>query len=191
MERHLRPRHQDARKALPEGDVLSRHLLVLTTPRTPLELDSRRTIRTPRSTREEITNASAHYKERKREANAMDFDDLLLNWKLLLDEHTEDRRAAQRRVPPRPRRRVPGHEQAPGRPRRRLAADPGNVTVVGDDASRSTPSAARRSRTSSTSRGATPRRRSTSSRRTTARPRRSSARQRDHRARTATSSPRS
>src|SRR5205814_1268419 len=34
-------------------------------------------------------NVFRRYKERKRDANAMDFDDLLVNWKLLLEERAE------------------------------------------------------------------------------------------------------
>src|SRR5439155_19850084 len=37
------------------------------------------------------------YKDRKREANAMDFDDLLINWKLLLDDHPDIAEALKRR----------------------------------------------------------------------------------------------
>src|SRR5207237_3725010 len=36
-----------------------------------------------------IVNVFRRYKDRKREANAMDFDDLLVNWKLLLEEHED------------------------------------------------------------------------------------------------------
>ena len=36
------------------------------------------------------------YLERKVRANAMDYDDLLLNWKRLLDEHPEVRRRSRR-----------------------------------------------------------------------------------------------
>jgi DNA helicase-2/ATP-dependent DNA helicase PcrA len=44
-----------------------------------------------------MINVFRRYKERKREVNAMDFDDLLVNWKLLLDDHPEASEALKRR----------------------------------------------------------------------------------------------
>ncbi len=66
----------------------------------------------------EMRTVFRHYGERKLRANSMDFDDLLVNWKRLLDENERGRRGPEAAVPPHPRRRVPGHEQAPGGDRR-------------------------------------------------------------------------
>ena len=58
------------------------------------------------------------YLERKVHANAMDYDDLLLNWMRLLETHHEVSKPLALRFRSRPRRRVPGHQPPPGRDRR-------------------------------------------------------------------------
>ncbi len=76
-------------KRFPKGDVLlDLYSFVLNT-RTPLELQLENEYPHFANYRDEILNVFRRYRERKKEANAMDFDDLLLNWKLLLDEHPE------------------------------------------------------------------------------------------------------
>src|SRR5215212_7420072 len=45
----------------------------------------------------EIVNVFRRYKDRKRDANAMDFDDLLVFWKVLLDDHADVSAALKRR----------------------------------------------------------------------------------------------
>ena len=64
----------------------------------------------------------------------MDFDDLLLNWLLLLRQHDDVRRAARRPLRAHPGRRVPGHQPPPGRHRDDLLGGDRNLMVVGDDA---------------------------------------------------------
>src|SRR6185436_11395319 len=44
-----------------------------------------------------IVSVFRRYKERKLEANAMDFDDLLVNWKLLLEDHPDIGETLKRR----------------------------------------------------------------------------------------------
>src|SRR5438132_2327361 len=74
-------------KRFPKGDVLLDIYSFLINTRTPLELHLEENYPHFAIYREEIINVFRRYKDRKREANAMDFDDLLINWKLLLDEH--------------------------------------------------------------------------------------------------------
>ena len=66
-----------------------------------------------------IQTVFRRYLERKRAAQVMDYDDLLLNWLLLLRQHDDVRRQLGARFRARARRRVPGHQPAPGRHRRR------------------------------------------------------------------------
>jgi ATP-dependent DNA helicase UvrD/PcrA len=76
-------------KRFPKGDVLlDIHSFVINT-RTPLELHLEDNFPHFALYKEEIINVFRRYKERKREANAMDFDDLLIQWKVLLDDHPE------------------------------------------------------------------------------------------------------
>jgi ATP-dependent DNA helicase UvrD/PcrA len=76
-------------KRFPKGDVLlDIHSFVINT-RTPLELHLEDNFPHFALYKEEIVNVFRRYKERKREANAMDFDDLLTNWKVLLDDYPE------------------------------------------------------------------------------------------------------
>src|SRR5881394_3203869 len=84
--------------------------------------------------RDEMVNVFRRYKERKREANAMDFDDLLVNWKLLLDDHPEVGQALQRRF----RAILVDEYQDTNKLQADIidgmASEKHNVMVVGDDA---------------------------------------------------------
>ncbi len=83
-------------KRFPKGDVLIDIYSYLINTRTPLELHLENNYPHFGVYRDEMINVFRRYKERKREANAMDFDDLLVNWKLLLDDHPEAGAALQR-----------------------------------------------------------------------------------------------
>jgi DNA helicase-2/ATP-dependent DNA helicase PcrA len=76
-------------KRFPKGDVLLDIYSFLINTRTPLELHLENNFPHFAIYKEEILGVFRVYRERKREANAMDFDDLLVNWKLLLDDHPE------------------------------------------------------------------------------------------------------
>src|SRR3954469_18540601 len=76
-------------KRFPKGDVLLDIYSFLLNTRTPIELHLEDNYPHFAIYRDEILSVFRRYRERKREANAMDFDDLLLNWKLLLEEHPE------------------------------------------------------------------------------------------------------
>src|SRR5688572_11638256 len=76
-------------KRFPKGDVLLDIYSFVINTRTPLELHLEQNFPHFALYREEMVNVFRRYKERKRDANAMDFDDLLVNWKLLLDDHPE------------------------------------------------------------------------------------------------------
>jgi len=83
---------------------------------------------------EEILRVARRYAERKHEMNAMDFDDLLLNWKILLAEREPVRRALAGRF-----RHVLVDEyqdtnRLQGDVVDLLAQDHRNLCVVGDDA---------------------------------------------------------
>ena len=84
----------------------------------------------------QIEAVAAAYAERKRAANCMDYDDLLLQWGRLIREFPEQRAAPGPDVPPHPDRRDAGHQRRPGRAwsRRSRRPGPGNLTAVGDDA---------------------------------------------------------
>ncbi len=84
-------------KRFPKGDVLIDIYSYLINTRTPLELHLENNYPHFGVYRDEMINVFRRYKERKREANAMDFDDLLVNWKLLLDDHPEAGEALRRR----------------------------------------------------------------------------------------------
>ena len=83
-------------KRFPKGDVLLDIYSFLINTRTPLELHLEQNYPHFMLYTEEMVNVFRRYKERKRDANAMDFDDLLVFWKVLLDEH-EDISAALKR----------------------------------------------------------------------------------------------
>ena len=74
-------------RRFPKGDVLLDIYSYLINTRTPLELHLEENYPHFAIYKEEMVNVFRRYKDRKREANAMDFDDLLVNWKLLLEEH--------------------------------------------------------------------------------------------------------
>jgi len=84
-------------KRFPKGDVLLDIYSYLLNTRTPLELHLEDNYPHFALYRDEMVNVFRRYKDRKREANAMDFDDLLVNWKLLLDEHPEAAEPLKRR----------------------------------------------------------------------------------------------
>ncbi len=84
-------------KRFPKGDVLlDIHSFVINT-RTPLELHLEENFPHFALYREEMVGVFRRYRERKREANAMDFDDLLINWKALLEDHPEIAGALKRK----------------------------------------------------------------------------------------------
>src|SRR5688500_2869915 len=76
-------------KRFPKGDVLLDIYSFLINTRTPLELHLEQNFPHFMMFGEEIVNVFRRYTERKREANSMDFDDLLVYWKVLLDDHAE------------------------------------------------------------------------------------------------------
>jgi len=76
-------------RRFPKGDVLLDVYSFLINTRTPLELHLEENYPHFAIYKEEIVSVFHRYKDRKREANAMDFDDLLVNWKLLLEEHEQ------------------------------------------------------------------------------------------------------
>ena len=84
-------------KRFPKGDVLLDIYSFLINTRTPLELHLEDNYPHFAIYKEEMINVFRRYKDRKREANAMDFDDLLVNWKLLLEEHEEISAALKRK----------------------------------------------------------------------------------------------
>jgi DNA helicase-2/ATP-dependent DNA helicase PcrA len=84
-------------KRFPKGDVLLDIYSFLINTRTPLELHLEENFPHFALYKDEIVTVFHRYRQRKREANAMDFDDLLVNWKLLLDDHPEAGEALKRR----------------------------------------------------------------------------------------------
>src|SRR5712691_9983237 len=84
-------------KRFPKGDVLLDIYSFVLNTRTPLELHLEQNFPHFALYKEEMVNVFRRYKERKREANGMDFDDLLVNWKVLLDDHPEISGALQRK----------------------------------------------------------------------------------------------
>src|SRR6478609_707221 len=84
-------------KRFPKGDVLLDIYSFLINTRTPLEIELENNYPHFAIYRDEIVNVFRKYKYRKRDANAMDFDDLLVHWKLLLEEHEEIAGALKRK----------------------------------------------------------------------------------------------
>ena len=84
-------------RRFPKGDVLLDIYSFLINTRTPLELHLEENYPHFAIYTEEMVKVFRRYKERKREANAMDFDDLLVNWKLMLEEHADIGEALKRR----------------------------------------------------------------------------------------------
>jgi DNA helicase-2/ATP-dependent DNA helicase PcrA len=121
-------------KRFPKGDVLIDIYSYLINTRTPLELHLENNYPHFGIYRDEMINVFRRYKERKREANAMDFDDLLVNWKLLLDDYPDVSAALQRRY----RYILVDEYQDTNKLQSevvdKMAAVRRNVMVVGDDA---------------------------------------------------------
>jgi DNA helicase-2/ATP-dependent DNA helicase PcrA len=84
-------------KRFPKGDVLLDIYSFVINTRTPLEIELENNYPHFALYRDDIVNVFRKYKERKRDANAMDFDDLLVHWKLLLEEKDEIAAALKRR----------------------------------------------------------------------------------------------
>jgi DNA helicase-2/ATP-dependent DNA helicase PcrA len=84
-------------KRFPKGDVLLDIYSYLINTRTPLELHLEQNFPHFAMFGPEIVNVFRRYKERKRDANSMDFDDLLVFWKVLLDDHAEVAESLKRR----------------------------------------------------------------------------------------------
>jgi DNA helicase-2/ATP-dependent DNA helicase PcrA len=76
-------------KRFPKGDVLLDIYSFVMNTTTPMELYIEQNTPQFAVYMEEIRQVFRLYAQRKRSANAMDFDDLLLNWKLLLEENPE------------------------------------------------------------------------------------------------------
>ena len=84
-------------KRFPKGDVLLDIYSFLINTRTPLELHLEQNYPHFMMYGPEIVNVFRRYKDRKRDANAMDFDDLLVFWKVLLDDHADVAESLKRR----------------------------------------------------------------------------------------------
>jgi DNA helicase-2/ATP-dependent DNA helicase PcrA len=121
-------------KRFPKGDVLLDVYSFLINTRTPLELHLENNYPHFAMFRDEIVSVFRRYKARKREANAMDFDDLLVNWKLLLDDHPDVGEVLKRRF----RSILVDEYQDTNKLQAEIvdsmASVRGNVMVVGDDA---------------------------------------------------------
>jgi DNA helicase-2/ATP-dependent DNA helicase PcrA len=121
-------------KRFPKGDVLLDIYSFLINTRTPLELHLEQNYPHFVMYGDEIVNVFRRYKDRKRDANAMDFDDLLVFWKVLLDDHEEISAALKRRF-----RHVLVDEYQDTNKLQAdiidaMASERRNVMVVGDDA---------------------------------------------------------
>ncbi len=121
-------------KRFPKGDVLLDVYSFLLNTRTPLELHLEQNYPHFAMYRDEIVNVFRRYKERKRDANAMDFDDLLVFWKVLLEDHPEISAALKRRY----RYILVDEYQDTNKLQAEIidamASERRNVMVVGDDA---------------------------------------------------------
>ncbi|HJQ39397.1 MAG TPA: ATP-dependent helicase [Thermoanaerobaculia bacterium] len=84
-------------KRFPKGDVLLDIYSFLINTRTPLELHLEQNYPHFMLYTQEMVDVFRRYKERKRDANAMDFDDLLVLWKVLLDDHEAISEALKRK----------------------------------------------------------------------------------------------
>jgi DNA helicase-2/ATP-dependent DNA helicase PcrA len=80
-------------RRFPKADVLIDLVSMAVNTQTPLAdvLADRRPQFVPLT--DDVLRVARRYAERKHELNAMDFDDLLLNWKILLAERESVRRA--------------------------------------------------------------------------------------------------
>ena len=121
-------------KRFPKGDVLLDVYSFLINTRTPLELHLEQNYPHFLMFSAEIVNVFRRYKERKRDANAMDFDDLLVFWKVLLEDHEEISAALKRRF----RHILVDEYQDTNKLQAdiidAMASERRNVMVVGDDA---------------------------------------------------------
>jgi DNA helicase II / ATP-dependent DNA helicase PcrA len=121
-------------KRFPKGDVLLDVYSFLINTRTPLELHLEQNYPHFLMFSAEIVNVFRRYKERKRDANAMDFDDLLVYWKVLLDDHEEISAALKRRF----RHILVDEYQDTNKLQAdiidAMASERRNVMIVGDDA---------------------------------------------------------
>jgi DNA helicase-2/ATP-dependent DNA helicase PcrA len=121
-------------KRFPKGDVLLDIYSFLINTRTPLELHLEQNYPHFMMYGPEIVNVFRRYKERKRDANSMDFDDLLVYWKVLLDEHPDVAESLRRRF----RHILVDEYQDTNKLQAdiidSMAAVRRNVMVVGDDA---------------------------------------------------------
>ncbi|HYM62952.1 MAG TPA: ATP-dependent helicase [Thermoanaerobaculia bacterium] len=76
-------------KRFPKGDVLLDIYSHMLNTREPLEIHLEQQYPQFMIYVTEMINVFRRYKDRKRDANVMDFDDLLVNWKIVLDEHPD------------------------------------------------------------------------------------------------------
>jgi DNA helicase II / ATP-dependent DNA helicase PcrA len=125
---------QTLEKRFPKGDVLLDIYSFLINTRTPLELHLEQNYPHFSLYAAEIVNVFRKYKERKREANVMDFDDLLVFWSVLLTDHPEISESLKRRF----RHILVDEYQDTNRLQAEIidamAGVRRNVMVVGDDA---------------------------------------------------------
>lgn len=125
---------QTLEKRFPKGDVLLDIYSFLINTRTPLELHLEQNYPHFMMYGPEIVNVFRRYKERKRDANSMDFDDLLVYWKVLLDDHADVAESLRRRF----RHILVDEYQDTNKLQAdiidSMAAVRRNVMVVGDDA---------------------------------------------------------
>ncbi|HEY0160040.1 MAG TPA: ATP-dependent helicase [Thermoanaerobaculia bacterium] len=121
-------------KRFPKGDVLLDIYSFLINTRTPLELHLEQNYPHFMMYGDEIVSVFRRYKDRKRDANAMDFDDLLVFWKVLLDDHADVAESLKRRF----RHILVDEYQDTNKIQAdiidSMAAVRRNVMVVGDDA---------------------------------------------------------
>jgi DNA helicase II / ATP-dependent DNA helicase PcrA len=121
-------------KRFPKGDVLLDIYSFLINTRTPLELHLEQNYPHFLLYKEEMINVFRQYKERKRDSNAMDFDDLLVFWKVLLDDHDDIAASLRRRY----RHILVDEYQDTNKLQAdiidSMAAERRNLMVVGDDA---------------------------------------------------------
>jgi len=121
-------------KRFPKGDVLLDIYSFLINTRTPLELHLEENFPHFALYRDEIVDVFRRYKDRKRDANAMDFDDLLVFWKVLLEEHPSVSAVLKRRY----RHILVDEYQDTNKLQADIidlmASERRNVMVVGDDA---------------------------------------------------------
>ncbi|HVG23798.1 MAG TPA: ATP-dependent helicase [Thermoanaerobaculia bacterium] len=121
-------------KRFPKGDVLLDIYSFLLNTRTPLELHLEQNYPHFAMYADEMLNVFRRYKDRKRDANAMDFDDLLVFWKVLLEDHEEVSAALKRRF----RHILVDEYQDTNKLQADIidlmASERRNVMIVGDDA---------------------------------------------------------